>query len=238
MYPFERFTDEAKRALTLAQEEAERSRGPYIGTEHLLLGLLRVEHGRGAEVVRSLGVSIEAVRSAIDTLQPKNERAIRGLVPTSVVKKVIELAFEEARRAGDLGVGTEHLLLGILVEADSGAAHVLANAGVTVEKVREQLSSEPLSREVVSGPAALTSSGSHHAARGMTPDDGRLVGEVLARAIALAGERREGLGTEHFLLALAEQGSSRAGEILQQHGLSRPAIEKILAGPPAGESPP
>jgi len=72
----------------------------------------------------------------------------------------------------------------------------------------------------------------------MTPDDGRLVGEVLARAIALAGERREGLGTEHFLLALAEQGSSRAGEILQQHGLSRPAIEKILAGPPAGESPP
>lgn len=140
MYPFERFTERAKKVLTLAQEEAERSHHSYIGTEHLLLGLLREGEGIAARVLNNLGVEIDRVRSTIESVLGRNERIIiQQIIPTSRVKKVIEISFEEARRMGNNYVGTEHLLLGLLIEGEGIAAHVLDDLGANLEKVRGEI---------------------------------------------------------------------------------------------------
>ena len=140
MYPFERFTEDAKKTLTLAQEEAERSHHSYIGTEHLLLGLLRVEKGTASRVLTDLGIHIGTVRAAIEGVIGRNERIIiQQIIPTSRVKKVIELSFEEARRTGHNYVGSEHLLLGLITEGEGIAAHVLQDLGATLDKVRAEM---------------------------------------------------------------------------------------------------
>ncbi|MGH7760250.1 MAG: Clp protease N-terminal domain-containing protein [Candidatus Dormibacteraceae bacterium] len=137
MYPFERFNEDAKKSLTLAQEEAERSHHSYIGTEHLLLGLLRVQKGTAYRVLTGLGVDIVTVRGVIKSVLGRNERIlIQSIIPTSRVKKVIELSFEEARRMGDNEVDTAHMLLGLIIEGEGIAAHVLTDLGATLEKVR------------------------------------------------------------------------------------------------------
>ena len=142
MYPFERFTEKAKKVLTLAQDEAERSHHSYIGTEHLLLGLLREGEGLAAKVLSNLGVEIDKVRDTIDSVLGRNERIIvQQIIPTSRVKKVIEIAFEEAKRMNNTYVGTEHLLLGLLIEGEGIAAHVLEDLGANLEKVRHELDS-------------------------------------------------------------------------------------------------
>jgi ATP-dependent Clp protease ATP-binding subunit ClpC len=140
LYPFERFTERAKKVLTLAQEEAERSHHSYIGTEHLLLGLLREGEGLAAKVLNNLGVEINKVRATIESVLGRNERIIiQQIIPTSRVKKVIEISFEEARRMGNNYVGTEHLLLGLLIEGDGIAAHVLEDLGASLDKVRAEI---------------------------------------------------------------------------------------------------
>jgi ATP-dependent Clp protease ATP-binding subunit ClpC len=140
MYPFERFTERAKKVLTLAQEEAERSHHSYIGTEHLLLGLLREGEGLASKVLGNLGVEINKVRATIESVLGRNERIIiQQIIPTSRVKKVIEISFEEARRMGNNYVGTEHLLLGLLIEGEGIAAHVLEDLGANLEKVRGEI---------------------------------------------------------------------------------------------------
>src|SRR5438309_8807753 len=140
MYPFERFTERAKKVLTLAQEEAERSHHSYIGTEHLLLGLLREGEGLAAKVLANLGVEIGKVRQTIESVLGRNERIIiQQIIPTSRVKKVIEISFEEARRMGHNYVGTEHLLLGLLIEGEGIAAHVLDDLGANLETVRGEI---------------------------------------------------------------------------------------------------
>jgi flavin reductase (DIM6/NTAB) family NADH-FMN oxidoreductase RutF len=136
VYPFERFTSSAKRTLTFAQEEAERSHHSYIGTEHLLLGLLRLDGGRAQEALMSFGVGIESVRRAVATVLGRDERIlIQQIIPTSRVKRVIEIAFEEARRAGSDEVDDGHLLLALVTEGEGIAAHVLLDMGVDREKV-------------------------------------------------------------------------------------------------------
>jgi ATP-dependent Clp protease ATP-binding subunit ClpC len=140
LYPFERFTERAKKVLTLAQEEAERSHHSYIGTEHLLLGLLREGEGLAAKVLNNLGIEINKVRATIESVLGRNERIIiQQIIPTSRVKKVIEISFEEARRMGNNYVGTEHLLLGLLIEGEGIAAHVLEDLGASLEKVRGEI---------------------------------------------------------------------------------------------------
>jgi ATP-dependent Clp protease ATP-binding subunit ClpC len=140
LYPFERFTERAKKVLTLAQEEAERSHHSYIGTEHLLLGLLREGEGLASKVLSNLGVEINKVRATIESVLGRNERIIiQQIIPTSRVKKVIEISFEEARRMGNNYVGTEHLLLGLLIEGEGIAAHVLEDLGANLEKVRGEI---------------------------------------------------------------------------------------------------
>jgi ATP-dependent Clp protease ATP-binding subunit ClpA len=137
---FRRFTEKAKKVLAFAQDEAWTAHHSYIGTEHLLLGLLREGDGLAAKVLANLGVEIEKVRSTIESMLGRNERIIvQQIIPTSRVKKVIEIAFQEARRMNSTHVGTEHLLLGLLIEGEGLAAHVLEDLGVNLERVRQEL---------------------------------------------------------------------------------------------------
>ncbi|MGD1034811.1 MAG: Clp protease N-terminal domain-containing protein [Candidatus Dormibacteria bacterium] len=140
MYPFEHFTEAAKKALTLTQEEAEASRHSYIGTEHLLIGLLREGEGLAARALTNLGMGIGGLRRGIASVLGENEPTVtRGIAPTARVKRVVELSFTEARRTGTIHVGTDHLLLGLLLEGEGIAAHVLHDLGADLEAVRAEL---------------------------------------------------------------------------------------------------
>ena len=136
---FEKFSDRARRVLTLAQEEAEHLKHSYIDTEHILLGLVREEEGVGAKVLTNLGVALNKVRSAVDFIVGQGQKPTTGetgLTPRA--KRVIELAIDEARHLGHNYIGTEHLLLGLLRETGGVASAVLDNFGVTLERARTE----------------------------------------------------------------------------------------------------
>jgi hypothetical protein len=136
---FHKFTDRARRVLTVAQEEAQRFRHNYIGTEHLLLGLLREGDGVAARVLASSGVELANVRSAVEFIIGRGDQPVVGQVGlTPRVKKVIELAVDEAQRLGHPYIGTEHLLLGMLREGEGIAAGVLLSFGLTLDHLRSQ----------------------------------------------------------------------------------------------------
>jgi len=137
---FDKFTDRARRVLTLAQEEAQRFNHNYIGTEHLLLGLVREGDGVAAKVLGNMGVQLPRVRSAVEFIIGRGETMIMGEIGlTPRAKKVIELAVDEARRLNHHYIGTEHLLLGLVREGEGIAAGVLESLGVNLEKVRAQV---------------------------------------------------------------------------------------------------
>ena len=137
---FDKYTDRAKRVLMLAQEEARRFNHNYIGTEHLLLGLVREGEGIAAKVLYDMGVDLTKVRSAVEFIIGRGERVNVGDISlTPRAKKVIELAAEEARRLGHNYIGTEHLLLGLVREGEGIAAGVLESLGVSLEKVRQKV---------------------------------------------------------------------------------------------------
>ncbi len=153
MYPFERFTEAAKRVLKLAQEEAERSHHSYIGTEHILLGLLRERDAVASVALECINVDIADVRRTIDTILGTQEGiGIQQIIPTSRVKTIIEISFAEARRMGDDFVGTAHLLLGLLIEGEGIGAHVLNDLGANLENVRAEIDAVRKARSVVEEP--------------------------------------------------------------------------------------
>ena len=136
---FDKFTERAKKVLSLAQEEAQRFQHNYIGTEHLLLGLVRLNEGIAIKVLNDLGVDVSKVRPAIEHIIGRGERIVLGEVGlTPRAKKVIELAVDEARRLKHHYIGTEHILLGLVREGEGIAAGVLESLGVNLEKVRSQ----------------------------------------------------------------------------------------------------
>ena len=137
---FDKFTERARKVLTLAQEEAQRFNHNYIGTEHLLLGLVREGDGVAARVLGNMGVQLPKVRSAVEFIIGRGETMIIGEIGlTPRAKKVIELAVDEARRLNHHYIGTEHLLLGLVREGEGIAAGVLESLGVNLEKVRAQV---------------------------------------------------------------------------------------------------
>jgi ATP-dependent Clp protease ATP-binding subunit ClpC len=138
---FERFTDRARRVMGLANQEAQRFNHESIGTEHVLLGLIKEGSGVAANVLRNLGVDLKRVRMEIEKKVPSgHDMVTMGRLPfTPRAKKVIELAFEEARALGHNYVGTEHLLLGLLRESEGVAAQVLVEQGLKLEEVREEV---------------------------------------------------------------------------------------------------
>jgi len=136
---FEKFSERARRALTYAQEEAQRFNHNYIGTEHILLGLVREGEGVAAKVLTNLGVDLNKVRAAVEFIIGRGEKTSSGEVGlTPRAKKVIELAVDEARRLGHNYVGTEHLLLGLLREGEGVAGGVLESLGVNLERARAE----------------------------------------------------------------------------------------------------
>ena len=136
---FEKFSERARKVLSLAQEEAQRFNHNYIGTEHILLGLVRETEGVAARVLANLGVDLNKVRSAVEFIIGRGDKPAQGEIGlTPRAKKVVELAVDEARRMNHTYIGTEHLLIGLLREGEGVAAGVLESLGVNLEKVRAE----------------------------------------------------------------------------------------------------
>lgn len=136
---FNRFTDRARKVLILAQQEAAKYGHGYIGTEHLLLGLLREGEGVAAKALSSLGLEIDAVRVQVESILGKGQEQTSEIGYTPRAKKVIELAMEEALRLGHNYVGTEHILLGLIREGEGIAAQVLTGLGVDINLMRQRV---------------------------------------------------------------------------------------------------
>ena len=153
---FDKFTDRARKVLTLAQDEAQRFNHNYIGTEHLLLGLVREGEGVAARVLENMNVELAKVRTAVEFIIGRGDRPVVGEVGlTPRAKRVIELAIDEARRLGHNYIGTEHLLLGLVREGEGIAAGVLESLGVNLDKVRHEVI-RVLSQSSAAAPAAET----------------------------------------------------------------------------------
>jgi len=136
---FERFTDRAQRVVVLAQEEARTLNHNYIGTEHLLLGLVREGEGVAAKALESLGISLDEVRQQVEEIIGQGQEAPPGHIPfTPRAKKVMELAQREANDLGHSYIGTEHLLLGLAREGEGVAAQVLVKLGADLARARQQ----------------------------------------------------------------------------------------------------
>jgi ATP-dependent Clp protease ATP-binding subunit ClpC len=137
---FERFTDRARKVVVLAQEEARLLDHNYIGTEHLLLGLIQEAEGVAAKVLESLDISLEAVRLQVEAIIGQGKGTPTGNIPfTPRAKKVLELSLREALQLGHNYIGTEHILLGLIREGEGVAAQVLQHLGASLDSVRQKV---------------------------------------------------------------------------------------------------
>jgi ATP-dependent Clp protease ATP-binding subunit ClpC len=140
VHMFERFTDRARRVVVLAQEEARMLNHNYIGTEHILLGLIHEGEGVAAKALESLGIALEAVRQQVEEIIGQGQQAPSGHIPfTPRAKKVLELSLREALQLGHNYIGTEHILLGLIREGEGVAAQVLVKLGADLNRVRQQV---------------------------------------------------------------------------------------------------
>jgi tetratricopeptide (TPR) repeat protein len=220
---FDRFTEQARKALSLAQEEAQRFQHNYIGTEHLLLGLVREGEGVTAKVLSNLGVELNKVRSAVEFIIGRGDRIVLGEIGlTPRAKKVIELAVDEARRLNHHYIGTEHLLLGLLREGEGIAAGVLESVGVNLERARRLV---------------LASTDSEDSDRRRTSRGVKNLNESARKVLMLAEEESHHfqhtyIGTEHLLLGLVREGEGVAAKVLANLGVelneARNALEFII----------
>src|SRR6267378_1116425 len=256
MGPFDRFNDRAKRVLALSQDEAIRFNHNYIGTEHLLLGLIREGEGVAARVLDSLGVALSNVRRAIEFTIGRGDstKSPSEIILAPQVKKVIDLAIDEARRLGHSHVGTEHLLLGIVREGESTAAKVLGSLGVELETVRRHVI-ETLGRphrEVgASAPQPIGPSAGPFdpfidpAKRQFAGPFDRFTDRA-KRVLALAQDEamrfnHNYIGTEHILVGLIREEEGVAGRALRTLGVelekARTALGFIIGRGDAPTSP-
>lgn len=157
MMMFGRFTERAQKVLALAQEEAVRLGHNNIGTEHILLGLIREGEGIAAKALTALGLGLEKIQNEVETLIGRGKEQPTNIAYTPRAKKVIELSMDEARKLGHTYVGTEHILLGLIREGEGVAARVLNNLGVSLNKARQQvLQLLGNSETVSSGPSSAS----------------------------------------------------------------------------------
>ena len=225
---FERFTDRARRVVVLAQEEARTLNHNYIGTEHILLGLLREGDGVAARVLQRIGVSSEAVRDKVTSIIGLGaEAAPTGHIPfTPRSKKVLELSLREALQLGHNYIGTEHILLGLVREGQGVAAQVLVNLGLDMSSVRQAVIDE------LAGMGANIRMPSTGMVR--TPET-PAAAKAAAEARRLAGGRA--VGSQHVLRGLMGQEDSMAAKALADLGVTPEALEAKLAElDPAGTS--
>lgn len=228
---FDKFTERARKVLQLAQEEAQGLGHNYIGTEHLLLGLVRESDSVAARVLAGLGIELDRVRPAVEAAIGRGTYEVKGemgLTPRS--KRVIELAVDEARRLNHHYIGTEHILLGLVREGEGIAAEVLESLGVSLETVRGKVI------EVLASVQGTMASGPHSS-----------TGEGVARFDKFTEQARKALqwaqqeaqrfnhdyiGTEHILLGLLREWDDVAARVLNNLGIElhkvRSAVEFII----------
>jgi ATP-dependent Clp protease ATP-binding subunit ClpA len=225
---FDKFSERARRVLTYSHVEAQRFNHNYIGTEHLLLGLVREEEGVAARVLTTMEVGLDSARSMVERIIGRGDRMVMGEIGlTPRAKKVIELAVDEARRLNHQYIEPEHLLLGLVREGEGVAAGVLESLGVSLERVRAQaihvLSVGAASAEVEIPLERLD-------------DEAR---RVVARAEAEAARRgQRQVGTDHLVLALLGEEAGLLAEALREVGVDRPSARERLGaflGPDAAE---
>jgi ATP-dependent Clp protease ATP-binding subunit ClpA len=226
---FERFTERARQVVVLAQDETRALRHDHIGTEHLLLGLLREESGCAARALGSLGITVQDVRGEVARTAGQGDEITTGQIPFSPrAKKVLELALREALAIGHNYIGTEHILLGLVRENDGVAARILLDFDADPETVRQAVIG------ILTGPAlssAPAPSGSSLSIEGVTrrPRSGRRATSATTgpprltraarRALILAQEEARAfkhvrMGTEHILLGLLREEHGLAARLL------------------------
>ncbi len=222
---FDKFTERARRVLTLAQEEAHRFNHNYIGTEHILLGLVREGDGVAAKVLSNLGVELNKVRSAVEFIIGRGDRTVLGEIGlTPRAKKVIELAVDEARRLGHSYIGTEHLLLGLVREGEGIAAGVLESLGVNIERVRAE-TARILSQ---SSPQAAAAGGPRQASR--TPTVDQLGIELTAAARSGQLDPVIGRSTElERVVQILSRRTKNNPVLIGEPGVGKTAIAELLA---------
>lgn len=155
--PFDQFTEEAKRVLQLAEDEARRLNHNYIGTEHLLLGLISLSEGVSGLVLANLGLELNRVRPAVEFIVGKGDRKITGDIGlTPRATKVMELAIDESRKWGHQYVSSEHILLGLMCEGEGIAVSALESLGISLYKVRSQIIRELRSKKPDQPPSEVT----------------------------------------------------------------------------------
>jgi ATP-dependent Clp protease ATP-binding subunit ClpA len=241
---FEKFTDRARRVIVLAQEEARMLDHNYIGTEHLLLGLIHEGQGVAARALESLGVSLDAVRQNVEEIIGRGQEAPSGHIPfTPRAKKVLELSLRESQMLGHDYIGTEHILLGLIREGEGVAAQVLVMLGADLNRVRQQVlqllggrtpgeAGEPES----GGPRETAAGGLAGAEPGV-----RVVGspaqiaEILARLRSM--DARLASVERHLGLGAREPGPATGGESARESGPAAPPEDEgpaAEAGPQAG----
>ncbi|HUN80607.1 MAG TPA: Clp protease N-terminal domain-containing protein [Phycisphaerae bacterium] len=228
---FERFTDRARKVMALANQEAMRFNHEYIGTEHILLGLLKEGSGVGANVLKNLEVDVYKARVEVEKLVKSGPptTSMDRLPQTPRAKKVIELAIIEARGLNHNYVGTEHLLLGLLAEEEGVAAQVLLNLGVKLEEVREEvrnLLGESAAEEPDPQPANRTLSDSSRP--GINTASMNDLIEVLIERFDVEIKRLESEKNEFVRDAQYEKAAETRDKLLAAAETKRKAIKKIL----------
>ncbi|HET6954675.1 MAG TPA: Clp protease N-terminal domain-containing protein [Acidimicrobiales bacterium] len=255
---FERFTNRARRVVVLSQEEARRLGHGYIGTEHLLLGLLGVDDGVGARALVASGVDLDGARAQVESIVGRGEAPVSGHVPfTPRAKRVLELALREALQLGHNYIGTEHVLLGIVREGEGAASRVLAAMGAVPAdvdaRVRVLLTVPRSGAAGAAAPGAATAAPAPAGGVGLPLEGGEATLPVLrrltpaaVRALAEAGVEAArlgdaGVGDVHVLLGILAEGGGRGARALEAVGLTlestRAAAERYPgrvegAGPP------
>jgi ATP-dependent Clp protease ATP-binding subunit ClpC len=233
---FERFTEQARQVVVLAQQEARELGHNYIGTEHLLLGLLREDGGISGPVLASLGVTVEGVRAQVVEMVGGGEDVVHGQIPfTPRAKKVLELALREALSLGHNHIGPEHILLGLTRESEGVAMRILLARGADPDKIRDEVTSlapRPSRPTAVATPMHV--SGFDPWIRvGPAADLRKLL--MIAAARALDDGRSE-IDSSDVLLALTRD--EQTGPLLARLGVDEAAIRHATDRPGASEEPP
>ncbi len=243
---FDSFTKRARKVLSLSQEEARRFQHNYIGTEHLLLGMLSEGQGVAAQVLQHMGIDLEMARASVETIIGHGEHSVEGEIGlTPRAKKAIELAVDEARLMNHHYIGTEHLLLGLVREREGIAADVLQSFGVNLANLRtstiQTLSTVRASRTAQAAgekaDAAAQSSASERSSAPMNRNRFDKFTERARKVLSLAQEESQRfqhnyIGTEHLLLGLVREGEGVAAKVLVNLGVDlekvRTAVESII----------